>query len=138
MKLTQLTSQADVNDTISEASKDINTDNLNVTRLTSQPESTTVRDNIYHFIVQHSLSLDPLTTMALGNLDYNEHFHLPHFISPEKEGRFGKTLYKRSPPSESKSEELEIDTDELSYPILNCSAPGNKNADRIQTYKYYY
>ena len=107
---------------------------LMTTRSTFQPESTTARDNIYHFIVQHLLSLDPLTTMALGNLDYNKHFHPPHFISPEKECRFGKTLYKRSPPSESKSEELEIDTDKLTYRILNYSAPGNKNADRIQTY----
>ena len=50
--------------------------------------------------------------MALGNLNYYEHF-FPHYMAPEKEGGFGKTLYKRSPPRASDSDSEDVDADEL-------------------------
>ena len=34
--------------------------------------------------------------MALGKLIYHTDFH-PHYIAPERDGSFGKTLYKTSP-----------------------------------------
>jgi hypothetical protein len=43
----------------------------------SDPENPTARD-IYVFIEQCLLSIYPLTTMALGMLDYHKHFH-PHY-----------------------------------------------------------
>jgi hypothetical protein len=97
---TELT--ADTNDTIF----DINDDIINADPTGSRPSSPTASDDIYHFIEQRLLSLDPVTTMALGSLNYDDHYH-PHYFPPEKEGGFGKTLYKKSLPS------TEVDADEL-------------------------
>lgn len=63
-------------------------------------------DDLYSFIEKSLLSLDPVTTMALGKLTYHTDFH-PHYSAPEKEGGFGKTLYKKSPPNK------EVEADEL-------------------------
>ena len=60
----------------------------------SDPQPTS--DNIYNFVERHLLSLDPFSTMALGKLTYHTDFH-PHYIAPERDGSFGKTLYKTSP-----------------------------------------
>lgn len=103
------------NDTISEAASNnvSNADHTDsIARANSQPESPTSKDDIYNFIEQRLLSLDPVTTMALGNLNYYEHF-FPHYMAPEKEGGFGKTLYKRSPPRASDSDSEDVDADEL-------------------------
>lgn len=51
------------------------------------------------FLENRILAIDPLTTMALGKLEYHTHFH-PHYTPPDKDGGFGKTLYKRPPPSD--------------------------------------
>lgn len=65
----------------------------------TSPHSPSATDELYNSMEQHLLSLDPLTTMALGKLTYHDNFH-PHYFPPEKEGGFGKTLYKTSPPSQ--------------------------------------
>ena len=52
-------------------------------------------DDLYDYIEKRLLSLDPNMTMALGSLTYHSDFH-PHFFPPEKDGGFGKMLYKRS------------------------------------------
>src|SRR5271168_4292796 len=59
----------------------------------SHAVSPPANDDVYSFIKQHLLSLKPLTTMALGRLSYHDNFY-PHYFPPEKEGSFGKTLYK--------------------------------------------
>jgi hypothetical protein len=44
--------------------------------------------------------------MALGKLTYHDDFH-PHYFAPEKEGAFGKTLYKKTQPNnEDEADEL--------------------------------
>ena len=49
----------------------------------SDPQPTS--DNIYDFVEQHLLSLDPFSTMALGKLTYHTDFH-PHYIAPKRDG----------------------------------------------------
>ena len=95
---------ANTNDTVSDTIDDV----INADPTGSLPGTPTANKNIYQFIEQRLLSLDPVTTMALGTLNYHEHFY-PNYIAPEKEGSFGKTLYKKSPPST----ELNSDADEL-------------------------
>ena len=58
-------------------------------------QSSSISDDLYDFIEKRLLSLDPEMTMALGSLTYHTDFH-PHYFPPEKEGAFGKTLYKRT------------------------------------------
>jgi len=65
----------------------------------SLPDSPTASNDIYQFIEHRLLSLDTFSTMALGTLTYHEDFH-PHYFPPEKDGSFGKTLYKRTRPSD--------------------------------------
>jgi hypothetical protein len=69
-------------------------------------DSPSTGDDLYDFIQKALLSLDPIMTMALGKITYHTHFH-PHYSPPEKEGGFGKTLYKKSPPNK------DIEPDEL-------------------------
>ena len=110
------------------------------------PGSPTSVEDVYHFIEQRLLSLDPFTTMGLGSLDYHVHYH-PHYIRPEKEGGFGKTLYKKSPVG------TEIDTDELGLVFFGevcssaygtaISAKGNHYAGtaenpKVRTSKHYH
>src|ERR1700678_3787729 len=61
----------------------------------SRAVSPSANNDVYSFIKQRLLSLDPLTTMALGRLSYHDNFY-PHYFPPEKEGSFRKTLYKIS------------------------------------------
>ena len=107
----------DTNDTASDATTDIANITDDITQITpSQPSSPTPTD-IYHFIEQRLLSLDPLATMALRTLNYHDNFH-PHFFPPDKEGGFGKTLYKVSPPGG------DVETDELALVFFGeiCSS----------------
>jgi hypothetical protein len=55
-----------------------------------------VSEDLYEFVKKRMTNLDPFSTMALGQLTYHTDFH-PHYTPPDKEGGFGKTLYKRSP-----------------------------------------
>lgn len=87
---------ADTNDTISDSDNAPTYDN---TGSRSASQAPTTSDDIHHFIQERLLSLDSFTTMALGTLNYYEHFN-PHYIPPDKEGGFGKTLYKKAPPIE--------------------------------------
>ena len=88
----------ETSDTISDITNNKHKDTITDNVATSHPGTPTA-DNIYHFIEEHLLSLNPLTTMALGMLEYHETFH-PHYIAPKKEGNFGKTLYRKSPFTE--------------------------------------
>ena len=63
-------------------------------------------------LTNDGLMLDPKMTMALGNLTYHADFH-PHFFSPDKEGNFGKTLYKKSPPNKESEDGSGSAGDEL-------------------------
>ena len=58
-------------------------------------QSSSTGDNLYDFIEERLLSLNPEMTMALGSLTYHTDFH-PHYFPPEKEGAFRKTLYKKT------------------------------------------
>jgi hypothetical protein len=86
-------------DTIDNFPDDVNQADAPAEITGSLPDSPTASDDIYKFIEQRLLSLDTFSTMALGTLTYQEHFH-PHYFPPEKDGSFGKTLYKRSLPSD--------------------------------------
>jgi len=93
-------------DTIDNISDDINLADTQVDTTGPIPDSPTISDDIYHFIEQRLLSLDSHSTMALGTLTYHEDFH-PHYFPPEKEGGFGKTLYKTSPASDKSNADSE-------------------------------
>ena len=68
--------------------------------------SSSAGDDLYDFIENRLLSLDPEMTMALGSLTYHTDFH-PHYFPPEKEGAFGKTLYKKTlPDGKDEADEL--------------------------------
>lgn len=97
----------DTTDTLSDTTENQREAKIIDDALGSRPHSPTA-DDISHFIEQRLLSLDPQTTMALGTLEYHENFH-PHYIPLEKEGNFGKTLYRKLPVSE----ELDVEADEL-------------------------
>jgi len=86
-------------DTIDSFSDDLNHANALAGMTGSLPDSPTAGDDVYQFIERRLLSLDAFSTMALGTLTYCEDFH-PHYFPPEKEGSFGKTLYKRTRPSD--------------------------------------
>ena len=75
---------------------DILTDDENTTDINS-PETSNSND-LYNFIENRLLTIDPEMTMALGKLTYLDNFH-PHYFPPDKDGNFGKTLYKKSPPN---------------------------------------
>ena len=78
------------NDTTSDT---INTSHGSPTSV-AEIQSSSTGDNLFDFIEKCLLSLNPEMTMALGSLTYHTDFH-PHYFPPEKEGAFGKTLYKR-------------------------------------------
>ena len=69
-------------------------------------------DELYNFIENRLLTLDPKMTMALGKLTYHTDFH-PHYFPPDKEGNFGKTLYKKSTPIKVAEDGSETSSDEL-------------------------
>jgi len=84
---------------------DDNTDTVKSTDI-SRDGSPFAKEDFCRFLEDRILAIDPLTTMALGKLDYHIHFY-PHYTPPDKDGGFGKTLYKRPPPSgDSEAEEL--------------------------------
>ena len=89
----------DHSDTIDNFSDDVNHTDVPAEITSSLPDSTTACNDIYKFIEQRLLSLDTFSTMALGTLTYHEHFH-PHYFPPERDGSFGRTLYKRTLPSD--------------------------------------
>lgn len=73
---------------------------------TDTPNAKDELESLHTFLEDRILAIDPLTTMAHGKLDYHTHFH-PHYTPPDKDGTFGKTLYKRPPPTgDTDSEEL--------------------------------
>ena len=107
IELTADTTDA-TSDTIDYVSDDNNLADTQVDTTGPLPDSLTVSDDIYDFIEQRLLSLDSRSTMALGTLTYHQDFH-PHYFPPEKEGGFGKTLYKTSRASdEGNAEELRL------------------------------
>ena len=86
-------------DTIDSFSDDVKHADAPANMTGSLPDSPTASDDFYQFIEKRLLSLDTFSTMALGTLTYHKDFH-PHYFPPEKEGSFGKTLYKRTRPSD--------------------------------------
>jgi hypothetical protein len=103
---------SDTTDTISEIIDDPSADISNSPAASPSdiPNSRTgspfTTDDLTHFMERRLLSIDPFTTMALGKLTYHMDFH-PHYVPPDREGGFGKTLYKMSRPNENvEGEEL--------------------------------
>ena len=103
MELTDAGIDSDTIDTTTTSFDDHVTETM--TDITS--ESST-NDDLYNFIENRLLTLDPEMTMALGNMTYHTDFH-PHYFPPDKEGNFGRTLYKKTPPNK----ETEAVGDEL-------------------------
>jgi hypothetical protein len=99
----------DTVDTISDSTDNFKEADVTDNIAASRPVTPTTND-IIHFIKQHLLSLDPLTTMALGSLEYRHNFH-PQYIPPEKDGNFGKTLYRKC--ESPLADDEEVDADEL-------------------------
>ena len=105
------TSDADDLRIDSELTKDITPDTINSSpespnEKTAEMTSSSTINDVYNFIENRLISLDPEMTMALGNLTYHSNFH-PHYFPPEKEGGFGKTLYKKTlPDGKNEADEL--------------------------------
>lgn len=95
----------DTTDTISNTENETEDNTTNDIADSESRPNTPTSDDICHFIEQQLLSLDPLATMALGMLEYHSNFY-PEYVNPEKEGSFGKTLYKKSPPGQESADEL--------------------------------
>jgi hypothetical protein len=63
-------------------------------------------EDLYTYLENRILAIDPLTTMAHGKLDYHTHLR-PKYTPPDKDGGFGKTLYRRPPlTDDGEAEEL--------------------------------
>lgn len=92
-------------DTFDDLSDEITTDYIKSDSLSND-------DNLYNFIKNRLLTLDPEMTMALGHIAYHTDFH-PHYFPPDKEGNFGKTLYKKTLPNKVGEDGSETAGDEL-------------------------
>lgn len=105
MELTDINKIA--SDFFHDSSDEITTDRI-------KSESLSNNDNVYNFIKNRLLTLDPETTMALGHIAYHIDFH-PHYfqVPPDKEGHFGKTLYQKKTPNRVADDGSETAGDEL-------------------------
>ncbi len=57
------------------------------------------QENFFTLLKDKITSLDHHSTLAFGNLEYGKDF-TRYYYPPEKEGAFGKTLYKLTPAKE--------------------------------------
>ena len=101
MQITQTDdSSTSIDDTLTEMDMELAEVNKMMTDITDDSNATLppISNDLYNFIENCLLMLDPEMTMALGKLTYRSDFH-PHYFPPNKEGNSGKTLYKKSPPN---------------------------------------